>query len=431
MPKKLDPRVAELVMLKGGWKPLEAYKNALAPWKSECMKCGLIGSPTYANVQNGSGCTDCKNAEKVDPKKIPEEKAIQIMIDAGMQPLEPYKNSKTPWKSKCNTCKKITSPMLGNIIQGHAGCAFCTGHKVDPKDAVKVMKKAKLEPLEPFEGINKPWKCRCLKCGETVNPAYAGVKRGQGGCIHCGRKLTADSHRLSHEVAEGIMLKANLKPLEKFKNSSSPWKCLCLVCKKIVRPTYSNVNSGNKGCLYCVGAKVDEKDAIALMRKNGLEPLEPFVDSKKKWKSRHLKCGNIVYPLYNTIQNRGGGCSTCADWGLTYNEPAYLYILQHDDYQSIKIGISNDDAEPNRVRIHERDGWKHHKSFFFATGQIAEDLENAVLNWLRQEKSLGAHLSKDQMKQGGYSETVDAIEISVNEIEKYVKKLIKGHRKNP
>ena len=86
---------------------------------------------------------------------------------------------------------------------------------------------------------------------------------------------------------------------------------------------------------------MDEEDAIALMRKNGLEPLEPFVDSKKKWKCRHLKCGNIVYPIYNTIQNRGGGCSTCAEWGLTYNAPAYLYILQHDVYQSIKIGISN------------------------------------------------------------------------------------------
>jgi len=161
-----------------------------------------------------------------------------------------------------------------------------------------------------------------------------------------------------------------------------------------------------------------------LMRRNGLEPLEPFVDSKKKWKCRHLKCGNIVYPIYNTIQNRGGGCSTCAEWGLTYNAPAYLYILQHDVYQSIKIGISNDSATPNRVRSHQLDGWKHYKSFYFETGQIAEDMENEVLNWLRNERQLGIHLAKEQMKQGGYSETVDALEISVLEIERYIGKVL-------
>ena len=225
------------------------------------------------------------------------------------------------------------------------------------------------------------------------------------------------------------MEKANLEPLELYKASDTPWKCRCLVCQKIVYPMYSNINSGNSGCLYCAGAKVDEEDAIALMRKHGLEPLEPFIDSKKKWKSRHLKCGNIVYPQYNTIQNRGGGCSTCAKYGLTYTAPAYLYIMQHGEYQSVKVGISNIDATPNRVRSHEIEGWKLYKSFNFDTGQIAEDVENGVLSWLRQDKGLGVHLSKELMKQGGYSETVDATEISVLEIEKFVKGLIKGLQK--
>ena len=429
MPKKLDPKVAEEVMLKGGWRPLEPYTSALKPWKSECMKCGLIATPTFANVQNGSGCTICKNNEKLKPTKHSEESAIQIMLNAGMQPLEPYKNSKVPWKSKCLICLKITSPMLGNIIQGHKGCGFCDGHKVDPEDAVKKMKEARLEPLEPYKNSDSPWKCKCLKCGEVVKPAYASIRRGQGGCVSCGREATASSHRYTHEMTYKTMEKANLEPLELYKASDTPWKCRCMVCQKIVYPMYSNINSGNSGCLYCAGAKVDEEDAIALMRKHGLEPLEPFIDSKKKWKSRHLKCGNIVYPLYNTIQNRGGGCSTCADYGLTYTAPAYLYIMQHDVYQSIKVGISNNDATPNRVRSHEIEGWKLCKSFNLISGQIAEDVENEVLNWLRQDKGLGIHLNKDMMKQGGYSETVDANEISTVEIEKYVKKTIKGLQK--
>jgi hypothetical protein len=429
VPKKLDPKVAQEIMLKGGWRPLEPYKSALKPWKCECIKCGHVGTPQFSNVQRGSGCTVCKNSEKEKPSKILDVKAEEIMKQAGMKPLEPYVNSKTPWKSKCMVCKKITSPALGNVIQGHNACAYCTGHKVDPKDAILVMKKANLEPLEPFTSVDKAWKCKCLKCGEVVQPAYASIKRGQGGCLSCGREATASSHRYTHEMTYQTMKEANLEPLEPYKASDTPWKCRCMVCQKIVYPMYSNINSGNSGCLYCVGAKVDEEDAIALMRKFGLEPLEPYIDSKKKWKSRHLKCGNIVYPQYNTIQNRGGGCSTCAEHGLTYNAPAYLYIIQHVEYQSIKVGISNIDATPNRVRSHEIDGWKLYKSFNFGTGQTAEDVENDVLTWLRQDKGLGVHLSKEMMRQGGYSETVDANEISVLEIEKFIKGLIKGLQK--
>jgi hypothetical protein len=41
MGKSLDPKVAEKVMLKQGWKPLEPYKSALAKWRCKCIKCNL------------------------------------------------------------------------------------------------------------------------------------------------------------------------------------------------------------------------------------------------------------------------------------------------------------------------------------------------------------------------------------------------------
>ena len=425
MPKKIAPDVAKAVMLKGGWKPLQPYKSSSSPWKSKCLKCGLIATPTFANVQRGSGCIVCKNLAKIDPKRISKNTAVQIMAEAGMKPLEPYINSKHPWKAKCLVCKKITSPMLANIIQGHAGCAFCTGHKVDPKDAVKAMKKAKLEPLEPYTGYANPWKCKCLKCGQIVKPAYAGIKRGQGGCIKCGIKVGSEKQKLKEKDVLAIMLKADLKPLESYKKSEIPWKCRCLVCGKIVYPSFSNINSGNKGCLYCIGKKVDEKDAIKLMQLNGFKPLEPYVDSKKKWKSLHLKCGNVVYPQYNTIQNRGKGCSSCAEWGINYMAPAYLYLMQHSDFQSIKVGISNDDTRPNRIKVHERAGWELYKIFNFENGRIAEDIEAETLTWLRETKGLGIHLSKNLMKQGGYSETVDSRTITLVQIEMQIRKIIK------
>lgn len=428
MPKKIEPKVAEKVMIKQGWKPLEPYKSALAKWKCKCIKCGNLGTPQFSNVQNGSGCSNCRNAEKIDPRKLSHEDASKIMIKAGMKPMVTYKGTKTKWKCKCLVCKKITYPALGNIMQGHKACVYCTGHKVDPKDAIKIMKKAKLSPLEPFEGANKPWKCKCLLCGRTTSPAYSWIKAGQGGCRPCGVKRGGVKNTLLDRDVKKVMLEAKLKPLEKYKQADQPWKCRCLVCKKVVYPSYSNINSGNKGCLYCIGKKVDEKDAILLMRKHGFEPLEPYVDSKKKWKSRHLRCGNIVKPQYNTIQNRGTGCSTCAQHGITYTDPAYIYIMQHNEYESIKVGISNNKSRPNRVRQHEINGWIHHKSFNLANGHMAEDIENELLRWIRLEKKLGIHLTKKMMRQGGHTETMDALKITIFEIQKRLEKIIKGYR---
>jgi len=429
MPKKIDPKVAEKIMIKQGWKPLEPYKSALYKWKCKCIKCGLIGTPQFSNVQNGSGCTVCRNAEKTNSRTLSKLEAAKIMYKAGMKPLVSYKGTKEKWKCKCLVCKKITYPTLGNVIQGHKACAYCTGHKVDPKDAIKAMKKAKLSPLEPFKSVDKPWKCKCLQCGGTTSPTYSSIKRGQGGCKSCSVKKGGIKNTLEDSDAKEVMLKANLKPLEKYKKSDQPWKSRCLVCKKVVYPSYSNVNSGNSGCLYCVGAKVDEKDAIALMQKSGFEPLEPYVNSKKKWKSRHLKCGNIVYPQYNTIQNRGTGCSTCAEHGITYTDPAYIYILKHHEYQSIKVGISNNKSRPNRVRQHEINGWIHHKSINVLNGQIAEDIENEILRWIRIEKKLDIHLTKNLMKQGGHTETVNALKITIFEIQRKLEKTIKRYQK--
>ena len=101
----------------------------------------------------------------------------------------------------------------------------------------------------------------------------------------------------------------------------------------------------------------------------------------------------------------------------------------HDEFNSIKIGISNNNAKPNRIKSHASDGWKLFKQINLSNGAIATDIEAKTFNWIRRELGLGVHLSKEFMKYGGYSETVDANEISVLEIEKFVRGLTKGLQK--
>jgi recombinational DNA repair protein (RecF pathway) len=387
------------------------------------MVCGDKSSPRFSNVQNGSKCLKCANRESGINRRTPEDIAVSQMQIAGLKPLVPFEGTKIPWKSECSTCGKTVTPTLGNVIQGHVGCGYCSGSIVDVEEANQVMQEANLEPLVPFPGADKPWLSKHKICGQKVKPSYSSIRRGQGGCKSCGSAEGGRKNLFPSDKAIDLMRNANYLPLESYIKADLPWRCECLKCHKVVYPTLSNVKSGHSKCIYCSKMKVDPEDAIALMRKFGFEPLEPYVDSKKKWKCLHLKCGNIVNPLYNSIQNRKSGCSFCAEYGLKFNEPAYLYIMEHMDYSSIKVGISNEQARPNRIKSHEKEGWVLRKKINFESGLLADYVETQILLWLRNVRKLGIHLSKDMMKQGGYSETVDSAEIDFLQIQRQVESI--------
>lgn len=362
----VDPKNAVIVMKKAGFKPLETYKGAGKPWKSKCIECGLISTPTFANVQNGSGCTVCRNANKLKPTKITSTQAIQIMTKANLKPLEPYSHSKKPWKCRCMVCKKITYPTLGNVKNTTTPCAYCSEHKVDPKDAVRTMKKAKLQPLEDFVSVQSKWKCKCMKCGEIVYPAYAGIKQGNGGCYKCGKLQMVKKQLLSKAETSKILSTAKLKPLEPYKGMNYKWKCKCLVCGQIVYPTFSNVNSGHNGCRYCAPA------------------------------------------------------------GFNMLGESYIYLISHPKLYAHKIGIGNVKKSMDRLGRFNSKGWETHKVWNFKTGREAIDIESLIFKFIRNELKLPIYLSYDQMKStGGHAETVGADSISLIELEKIIKKVIK------
>jgi hypothetical protein len=117
--------------------------------------------------------------------------------------------------------------------------------------------------------------------------------------------------RISEQEALSRLSKVNLMPLEPYKNVSTPWKCKCLKCGKIVTPTLNSITNNRGGCAYCAGNKVDELDAIELFLKNELEPLESFPGAGRPWKSIHKKCGREVSPTYSNVRSGHSGCKYC------------------------------------------------------------------------------------------------------------------------
>jgi hypothetical protein len=138
-----------------------------------------------------------------------------------------------------------TGAFYSTVKRGGTGCVYCAGKKVDPAEARKVMLRAGLDPLEPYEKADKPWKCQCLTCFKVVTPAYSAIGQGQSGCVYCAGK------KVDPQDAISLFLENNLKPLEPFENTEKKWKSECMKCGRIVYPKHHMIKSRSGGCKYC------------------------------------------------------------------------------------------------------------------------------------------------------------------------------------
>lgn len=412
------------IMKAAGLKPLVKFPGYEKPWKSIHVKCGSTVSPRLHTIKaGGNGCRKCGYKQSAVKRTTKNDVATSELRSAGFEPLEQFRGVKIGWKARCLKCMKVSSPQLGSIRAGR-GCQFCANNvRLLHEEAVMRMKKFGLTPLVPYKSAVTPWKSRCMTCGKVVSPKLNSVQSGQGACKYCS-KVYVDP-----KEAVKLMIQKGIEPKEPYTNSITPWKCKCLKCGRIVYPQYSSVRQGRGGCRYCAPTYVSPIEAARIMRKAGYIPLEPYVNSKAHWKSTHKKCGRTVSPAFANIASGTGGCKWCGVSGLDYSAPSYLYIVSHQEFGSLKVGISNDDARANRIIAHKRNGWKLHKVFKFKTGADASDCETAILRHLRIKLKLGVHLSGNLMPQGGHTETVDGEEITVLELTKLVESYVRKSKK--
>lgn len=348
------------------------------------------------------------------PAKLDSKAAIEVMTLAGLKPLEPYVNSNTPWKCECGVCGKVVEVQLQKVKYSGRSCPECgktrskTNRLHSEEFAYSAMLKAGWRPLSSYQGKNNKtqWESECIKCGETSKPNLGNVLAGRGGCGYC------NGNKVNSKKAIEIMMQFSLKPLVKYPGAGAPWKSRCIVCLQTVYPRFADVKYGI-GCAYCSGRRVNTEEAEMLMMKAKLKPLVKYPGAMVPWSCLCLKCERKVSPLYNGIQQGRGGCIFCVKTGIQYDKPAYIYLMNHQMFQSIKIGISGKAALNSRLEAHKKYGWEVFQTKDFTTGIEAERVETSVLNWLRAELLLGIHLPKEFMPQGGHTETVDATEIDL------------------
>ena len=399
----VDPDEAFQFYLSKDLQPLVPYPGANSPWKSIHLICGSVIKPRYTHIKSGrKGCIVCAGTTPITQKK-----AIAFFRSNGLEPKEKFKGPHHPWKSIHKNCGRVVTPQWANVQQGGSGCAYCSGNKIDKKDVKQILKVNQLKPLEDFPGGNKPWKCLHTKCGREVSPRYAGLRAGQGPCEFCAKNM------ISELEAMELLQKNNFKPLEKFPGGSKPWKCLHLTCKTQIDITTTYLRAGGKGCNVCAGlAPIPESVALKLFKSRGFTPIVKYKGRKYPWKSKHNVCGKIVSPTYGSIK-AGGGCKYCQIGGINLLAPAYIYLITNPSLNSHKVGIGGFDSSMDRLEKHIKQGWKTFNKMDLDTAEEAFEIEQDVLNWLRNELNLQQYLLPEQMPQRGHTETVDASEIDL------------------
>jgi len=336
MSKRLDPELVREIMLKAGLEPLEPYKNALMKWKCKCLGCGDIVFPKYNQIQQGiGGCNKCGTKRGSQKIKLDSHLATQIMIDAGLEPLEDYVNNKTKWK------------------------------------------------------------CKCLSCGGIVYPKLNGIQSGEGGCKKCGMKKAGISQRLDSELAIKIVTDAGFTPLEPYTNALTKWKMRHEVCGSIVYPklnSISNNSSETPGCAVCAGKQVEAglndllttHPAIAAEAKGWDPQLVTAGSSKVK---RLWKCPEgHEWRAPVAERTAGHGCPSCAQSGFDPNKDGWIYFLSHPDWEMLQIGITN--VPDDRLATHKRLGWNVLELRGPMNGDLARQWETDILRILRKKNAI-------------------------------------------
>jgi len=351
----VNAEVAVADMRAAGLEPLEPYPGHTAsPWRCRCTRCGSEVTARLQKIRAGEGCCKrCGVKASAAARSADAAQAAALMRAAGLEPLEPYPGGNhRPWRCRCMTCGEEGMPTRANVSRGQGGCVRC-GIEInaalrlgDAEQAVVDMVTAGLQPLDAYIGVNKPWHCRCIRCGSEVWPRLAHVRNRGGGCITCGYAAAKAKQRTDPDQAEREM------------------------------------------------------------RRAGYLPLEPYPGAVHTWRCTHMPCGQEVRARLSKIRRGEGACRYCASYGFNLLNPAVVYALHNSALGAVKVGITGGDE---RIGKYVRNGWTLIHSAGFTAGAAAWAVEQAVLRHIREEMKFSNFLTADQMGvQGGWTETFDA-----------------------
>lgn len=402
----------ELANQADGWDP--STVSAGSHYKGQ-WKC-LLGHSWVASVAhraNGTGCPVCSGNRVLtgfnDLATTDPELAKQAN---GWEPasVQRKSNLKKDWICELG---HIWNVAPSQRTAGY-GCPFCNGVKVmvgfndlattHPKIALKA---SGWNPEEFSKGSDSKQEWMC-EYGHFYTAAISSQVAGRG-CHFCS----------GHRVLEGFNDLATTEPeLAKQAHGWDPtlvssrsglkkkWQCKQGHLWSAVVASRTSSHTAGRGCPVCAGK-------IILPGFNDLSTTDPVIaaqadgwDPRLVTRSTNLRKDWICqlgHKWRTSVNNRtvGNNCPACASSGFDANSDAWLYLVNHQDWELLQVGITN--SPQTRLSKHKRIGWELIELRGPMDGLIARAWETSILQMLKRH---GAKLASEEVagKFDGYTE---------------------------
>jgi predicted GIY-YIG superfamily endonuclease len=353
------------------------------------------------------------------PRKLTEDAARKVMLEAGFNPQEPFTHGYMCWKSLCLKCNKISYPRYDFVKNGQK-CEHCVKEekKKETNIAIKDFKNAGFKPLGNYIDTKTPVKCLHI-CGGICYTNINSIRAGQKYCANCKpNALQKEENVLTGFLAVGVEL------LGKYISARDPVKAKCLTCGEIYFPVWGVVKQYNhRRCpkCYLIRNKISQEEVVNEFLRAGFELYGTYEQYSIPMECMHIECGKISEKSLQAIRIETG-CIHCIDCSYKLDQPSLIYLIENQDLNALKIGVMNSDTQ--RLYHHKKYGWSFYASWQFETGRQALDFETEILRWMRQDKQLHPSVEPHLMPQNGHTETASLFEISLDEVERHIQQLV-------
>lgn len=374
-----------------GWDPSTvSYGSATKmPWV-----CSLghrwLASPNQRTHGDSAGCPYCTNRLAWPGYNDIATLRPDLAAEAdGWDPatLVPGSHEKRAWR--CTQGHTWTAQVKSRA--SGVGCPYCANQRVlagfndlattHPELAAQA---DGWDPTTVIAGSGKKvdWVCeQGHRWRADMNSRVAG-----NGCPVCANRQVLTGHNDLATLFPQIAAEADgWDPSATLAGSHRKMAWVCALGHRW-ETTVLHRTSRNQGCPYCANRRVlagfnDLATHFPQLaaEADGWDPATEIVDSHH---IRSWRCAE-GHRWRAEIKSRcdGRGCATCAKYGYDPKKPAWLYLLRHDRWGMLQIGITN--SPESRMAAHRTLGWRLLEMHGPMDGQRARDLEQATLKELR------------------------------------------------
>lgn len=312
-----------------------------------------------------------------------------------------------PTKFRAHSGKKVSwlctlghhwDATIGNRTKG-GGCPVCSGQQVligfndlattHPEIAIHAHG---WDPKTVVAGSTKKMRWECPVGHVTSSRVYSKTRHGNGCAICANQELLIgynDLETLFPKIAQQAHGWDPRNIIGGGGRNRAEWICdFGHIWESSIA---SRTRSKSAGCPICGNDKIlvgynDLKTThpIIASEADGWDPTKLMAGSDKKmaWKCSE----NHQWTSAVSIRTRPSGCPTCASSGFDPNSKAWLYFLEHSEWQLYQIGITN---FPNkRVKLHQNRGWEVKDLRGPMDGLLARNWEISILEALKKRGAI-------------------------------------------